>query len=139
MQLNLKEIEFETNHLENFVSFLTQVLDIEVKIKNNTHVFELSGIKVRIKSDQGWIERSRMTAFTQFDFHFSDISDLEDLKDKHEFFCYRHGLQSQNTQLQQVGDRYTLDLIDPDGRIWKMIYEQQPAVSLTEESHHRYS
>ena len=112
--MKLSGLTLETIYFEDYLSFLTEVLELELN--------ELTDISMRLDLDSTWLEIKKVpSAPHQVASHveFSLNADEYDaLKQKVSFFYYRRG----PTRFLFLGaDTQLCRLVDPDGRVWRFV------------------
>lgn len=108
----------ETEHFEDYLSFLTEVLELNVR--------EISDLSMRLDLQSTWIEIKRVMKVphqvsTLVEFTL-DAEEYGDMVQKISFFYYRKGpcrflfIHSDDNRCQ---------IVDPDGREWRFTREYQ--------------
>lgn len=120
--MKLLGLTLETTHFEDYLSFLTEVLELELAyLDDHSMHLELQGNFLEIrKSDIAPQHKNLLIRFAL------DPDEYKSLVNKISFFTYRKG--------ESVFQVETLDakicrLIDPDGRAW--CFSHIPTFSLT--------
>lgn len=127
--MKLSGLTLETIYFEDYLSFLTEVLELELQ--------ELTDISMRLDLNSTWLEIMKVpTASHQgaSNVEFAlEQDEYEALIKKVDFFYYRRG----PTRFLFLGaDKQFCRLVDPDGRLWRFVPEtaakviRQPALSL---------
>jgi hypothetical protein len=110
--MRLSGLSLETAYFEDYLSFLTEVLELEL--------FELTEITMRLDLKSTWLEIKKVpTAPHQVASHVEFCLDEEEyraLKQKVSFFYYRRG--ASRFLFLGAGAVYC-ELVDPDGRVWR--------------------
>lgn len=129
--MRLSGLTLETVYFEDYLSFLTEVLELEL--------FELTDISMRLDLMSTWIEIKKVpvaphTVASNVEFCLDDEG-FEALKQKVSFFYYRRG----PTRFLFLGaEDDACNLVDPDGRVWRFRREthqvQQPSLQQSENS-----
>lgn len=114
--MKLSGLTLETIHFEDYLSFLTEVLELELT--------ELTDISMRLDLKSTWLEIKKVpTAPHQVasNVEFSMSADeYTALKQRVDFFYYRRG----PTRFLFLGaDHHLCSLVDPDGRLWRFVPE----------------
>ncbi len=110
--MKLCGLSLETLYFEDYLSFLTEVLELELQ--------ELTDISMRLDLNQTWLEIKKAPvqgnqATSCIEFSLSAL-EYEALKHKVSFFYYRKG--PSRFLLLDVADDLCR-LLDPDGRVWR--------------------
>ena len=110
--MRLSGLTFETIYFEDYLSFLTEVLELEL--------FDLSDKSMRLDLNDTWLEIRRATSATdqvtgKIEFHLSH-EEYDALAQKMSFFYYRRG-GTRFLLLDEINDGW--EIIDPDGRSWQ--------------------
>lgn len=110
--MRLSGLTLETVYFEDYLSFLTEVLELELT--------ELTDISIRLDLQGTWLEIKNVpTAPHQVasNVEFSlNAEEFQDLVHKVSFFYYRRG-PSRFLFLGVQGS--TCGVVDPDGRVWR--------------------
>lgn len=110
--MRLSGITLETEFFEDYLSFLTEVLELELH--------ELTDISMRLDLESTWLEIKKIPSTpslpsTVIEFTLSPLEYL-DLVRKVNFFYYRKG----PSRFLLLGhDHKTCQITDPDGREWR--------------------
>lgn len=112
--MKLSGLTLETIHFEDYLSFLTEVLELELQ--------ELTDISMRLDLHDTWLEIKKVpTAPHQVasNVEFAlEPEEYEALKQRVSFFYYRRG----PTRFLFLGaDNQLCNLVDPDGRLWRFV------------------
>lgn len=112
--MKLSGLTLETIYFEDYLSFLTEVLELELQ--------ELTDLSMRLDLNDTWLEIKKVpTAPHQVasNVEFSLTPDeYEALKQRVSFFYYRRG----TARFLFLGaDENFCRLIDPDGRTWRFV------------------
>ncbi len=112
--MKLSGLTLETIHFEDYLSFLTEVVELEL--------MELTDHSMRLDLNSTWLEIKKVpTAPHQVasNVEFSmDREEYEALRQRIDFFYYRRG----PTGFVFAGvDHHLCQLVDPDGRLWRFI------------------
>ena len=111
-QMKLSGLTLETIYFEDYLSFLTEVLELELQ--------ELTDISMRLDLVETWLEIKKVPVAphqlaTNVEFSLSS-EEYEALKQRVSFFYYRVG----PTRFLFLGaDNDLCSLVDPDGRVWR--------------------
>lgn len=110
--MRLSGLTLETVYFEDYLSFLTEVLELEL--------CELTDISMRLDLSSTWLEIKKVPSAphvvaTNVEFGL-DPEEYEALTQKVTFFYYRKG-PSRFLFLGHDVDR--CELVDPDGRVWR--------------------
>jgi hypothetical protein len=116
--MRLSGITLETVYFEDYLSFLTEVLELELH--------ELTDISMKLDLQGTWLEILKVPSAphqvaSNVEFQL-DPSEYDDLKHKVTFFYYRKG-PSRFLFLGSTEEK--CEVIDPDGRVWR--FRQVPA------------
>ena len=111
--MKLRGLTLETQHFQEYLSFLTEVLDLEVtEMKDDSMKFDLEGTWLEIKSTA--FSPLMISGILEF---FLPVSEYQELYHKVDFYSYRKlsGLFKilSHTPIACV-------LSDPDGRSWRI-------------------
>jgi hypothetical protein len=110
--MRLSGLTLETVYFEDYLSFLTEVLELEL--------YELTDISMRLDLTQTWLEIKKVPSAPHqvaSNVEFSlDAEEFDALTQKVSFFYYRRGA-SRFLFLGADDDR--CELVDPDGRVWR--------------------
>lgn len=116
--MKLSGLTLETIYFEDYLAFLTEVLELELK--------ELTDISMRLDLTNTWLEIKKVPTAphqvaSNVEFALAP-EDYEALKQKVSFFYYRRG----PTRFLYLGaDHQLCSLVDPDGRVWRFVPEYQ--------------
>lgn len=110
--MRLSGLTLETVYFEDYLSFLTEVLELEL--------FELTDISMRLDLQGTWLEIKKVPSAPHqvaSNVEFSlDHDEFDALTQKVSFFYYRRG----SSRFLFLGaDKECCDLVDPDGRVWR--------------------
>ncbi len=109
--MRLLGLRLDTNHFEDYLSFLTEVLELELAYLDDTSMhLKLQGNVVEIRKVASAPQHKNL--FIRFSL---DPDEYESLVNKISFFYYRKGQTS--FQVENL-DSKCCSLIDPDGRAW---------------------
>jgi hypothetical protein len=109
--MKLNGLSLHTNFFEDYLSFMSEVLELEVLELTDTSLkFDLCGTWLEIKKKSSPV--SEVDCQISFDL---DRLEYEAIVKKINFFYYRKEIS--RFGLNRL-DRQNCDLIDPDGRIW---------------------
>lgn len=116
--MKLSGLTLETIYFEDYLSFLTEVLELELQ--------ELTDISMRLDLNSTWLEIKKVpTAPRQVASNVEFALNQEEyntLKQRIDFFYYRKG----PTRFLFLGaDKHLCNLVDPDGRVWRFVYVQE--------------
>lgn len=119
--MRLSGLTLETAFFEDYLSFLTEVLELELT--------ELTDISMRLDLMGTWLEIKKVTSDNHLvasNVEFSlDAEEFEALVHKVSFFYYRRG---PNRFLFLGSDAQSCQLVDPDGRVWRFRLAEIPLV-----------
>jgi hypothetical protein len=123
--MKLSGLTLETIYFEDYLSFLTEVLELELQ--------ELTDISMRLDLTGTWLEIKKVpTAPHQVasNVEFSlALDEYEALKQKVSFFYYRRG----PTRFLFLGaDDQLCSVVDPDGRLWRFVPQYSHVFSHTQ-------
>lgn len=112
--MKLNGITLETEYFEEYLSFLTEVLELDLQ--------ELTDLSMRLNLQGTWLEIKKVLSAphqvaTVIEFSM-DLSEYEDLLQKVSFFNYRRG---PSRFIYMDSDEEQCRVIDPDGRTWRFI------------------
>lgn len=112
--MKLSGLTLETIYFEDYLSFLTEVLELELQ--------ELTDISMRLDLKETWLEIKKVPTAphqvaSNVEFSLSP-DEYEALKQRVSFFYYRRG---PNRFLFLGADDKLCYLIDPDGRVWRFV------------------
>lgn len=112
--MKLCGLSLETAYLEDYLSFLVEVLELEL--------FELTDISMKLELQGTWLEIKKVPeaphqVATHIEFHLS-FDEYEALKQKVSFFYYRRG---PSRFLPLSVDQEICSIVDPDGRLWRFL------------------
>ncbi len=113
--MKLSGLTLETIYFEDYLSFLTEVLELELQ--------ELTDISMRLDLNSTWLEIKKVpTAPHQVASNVEFALNQEEyisLKQRVDFFYYRKG----PTRFLFLGaDHHLCNLVDPDGRLWRFVF-----------------
>ena len=116
--MKLSGLTLETVYFEDYLSFLTEVLELELT--------ELTDISMRLDLNLTWLEIKKVPIApyqVASNVEFSlEYEEYEALIQKVDFFYYRRG----PTRFLFLGaDKQMCNLVDPDGRLWRFVPEQR--------------
>lgn len=110
--MRLSGLTLETAHFEDYLSFLTEVLELDLT--------ELTEISMRLDLNGAWLEIKKVTTSVHHvasNVEFShNAHEYEALVQKINFFYYRRGA---SRFLFLGADDESCQLVDPDGRVWR--------------------
>lgn len=110
--MKLSGLTLETIYFEDYLSFLTEVLELELE--------ELTDISMRLDLQSSWLEIKKIPESAHqvaSNVEFSlDHEEFNALVQKVTFFYYRRG---PSRFLFLGADEGKCEVIDPDGRIWR--------------------
>ncbi len=115
--MRLSGLTLETVYFEDYLSFLTEVLELEL--------FELTDISMRLDLQGTWLEVKKVPTApylvaSNVEFLLDGV-EFEALAQKVSFFYYRRGA----SRFLFLGtDEERCDLVDPDGRVWRFKLER---------------
>lgn len=110
--MRLSGLTLETVYFEDYLSFLTEVLELELT--------ELTDISMRLDLSSTWLEIKKVPSAphvvaTKVEFGL-DSDEFLALTHKVTFFYYRKG----PSRFLLLGhDHEKCELVDPDGRVWR--------------------
>lgn len=110
--MRLSGLTLETVYFEDYLSFLTEVLELEL--------FELTDISMRLDLQGTWLEIKKVPnaphqVASNVEFSLED-EEYQALTQKVSFFYYRKGA---SRFLYLGADEAYCHLVDPDGRVWR--------------------
>ena len=110
--MKLSGLTLETVYFEDYLSFLTEVLELEL--------FELTDISMRLDLQGTWLEIKKVPSAPHevaSNVEFSlDLDEFKALTQRVSFFYYRRGA----CRFLYLGaDGAVCDVVDPDGRVWR--------------------
>lgn len=112
--MKLSGLTLETVYFEDYLSFLTEVLELELQ--------ELTDISMRLDLNSTWLEIKKVPVAPHqvaSNVEFSlEPAEYEALKQKVSFFYYRRG---PSRFLLLGADSQHCSLVDPDGRVWRFV------------------
>jgi hypothetical protein len=109
--MRLLGLTLETIHFEDYLSFLTEVLELELaELSEDSMVLELQGTWLEIKKSSSAPKQSEL--LVRF---ITTHEEYESLVNKISFFYYRKG---ETSFLISSLDHENCSLTDPDGRQW---------------------
>lgn len=110
--MRLSGLTLETVYFEDYLSFLTEVLELEL--------FELTDISMRLDLQGTWLEIKNVPSAPHqvaSNVEFSlDSEEYFALNQKVSFFYYRRGA---SRFLFLGANDFLCELVDPDGRVWR--------------------
>lgn len=110
--MRLSGLTFETIYFEDYLSFLTEVLELDLH--------ELTNSTMRLDLNETWLEIVKVESAphqTVRNIEFSvDAEEFEALKQKLTFFYYRKGPSRFLVLPTESG---AFKVVDPDGRNWE--------------------
>ncbi len=120
--MKLRGLSLETVYFEDYLSFLTEVLELELE--------ELTDISMRLDLQGTWLEIKKVpsaphTVASNVEFSLED-EEYRALTQKVSFFYYRKG-PSRFLFLGSESKR--CEVVDPDGRVWRFVNQAPDAVS----------
>lgn len=112
--MKLSGLTLETVYFEDYLSFLTEVLELELQ--------ELTDISMRLDLNSTWLEIKKVPVAphqvaSNVEFSLGP-AEYEALKQKVSFFYYRRG---PSRFLLLGADSQHCSLVDPDGRVWRFV------------------
>lgn len=114
--MRLAGLTLETEYFEDYLSFLTEVLELELK--------ELTDISMRLDLQDTWLEIKKVPIAPHqvaSNVEFSlDRNEYEALVQKVNFFYYRKG---PSRFLFLGADASVCGVVDPDGRVWRFHHQ----------------
>ena len=118
--MKLLGLTLDTQHFEDYLSFLTEVLELELdQLGEDSMRLRLQGNTLEIR--KGATAPQHKNLFIRFELA---AEEYESLLRKISFFAYRKGQSS--FQLERVAEE-KCTLIDPDGRAW--CFSHVPTIS----------
>jgi hypothetical protein len=110
--MRLCGLTLETVYFEDYLSFLTEVLELEL--------FELTDISMRLDLQGTWLEIKKVPSAphqvaSNVEFTMNQ-EEYDALKQKVSFFYYRRG---SSRFLSMGANQAFCELVDPDGRLWR--------------------
>ena len=114
--MRLSGLTLETIYFEDYLSFLTEVLELEL--------YELTDISMRLDLQGTWLEIKKVPGAphqvaSNVEFILNS-EEFDDLQQKVSFFYYRKG-PSRFLYLDTTDRK--CELVDPDGRVWRFVDE----------------
>lgn len=123
--MRLSGLTLETVHFEDYLSFLTEVLELELN--------ELTDISMRLDLTSTWLEIKQVPSAPHqvaSNVEFSlDAAEFHALTQKVTFFYYRKG-PSRFLFLGSTSER--CEVVDPDGRAWRFKNAEAPVLQVCE-------
>ena len=123
--MRLTGLTLETEYFEEYLSFLTEVLELELQ--------ELTDISMKLDLQKTWLEIKKVPQAPHqvaSNIVFSLLEDeFEDLVNKVNFFYYRRG-PSRFLYLESAKE--SCCIVDPDGRVWRFQLERSLPYGSTE-------
>jgi hypothetical protein len=112
--MKLSGLTLETTHFEDYLSFLTEVLELELH--------ELTDISMKLDLQGTWLEILKVPSAPHqvaSNVEFSlDAAEFEAMKHKVTFFYYRKG----PSRFLYLGANHSkCEVVDPDGRVWRFV------------------
>jgi hypothetical protein len=111
--MRLIGITLETVYFEDYLSFLTEVLELELN--------ELTDISMRLDLQNTWLEIKKIPSAPHqvaSNVEFSlDEDEFQALIQRVNFFYYRKG---SSKFILLKSSKEICELVDPDGRIWRL-------------------
>ena len=109
--MRLSGLTLETIYFEDYLSFLTEVLELEL--------FDLTDKSMRLELQDTWLEIRKATSDPhqmtgKIEFHLSH-EEYDALAQKMSFFYYRRGATG-FLLLEKMNEGW--EIVDPDGRSW---------------------
>lgn len=121
--MRLSGLTLETVYFEDYLSFLTEVLELEL--------FELTDISMRLDLQGTWLEIKKVPSAPHqvaSNVEFSlDEEEFNALTQKVSFFYYRRGA---SRFLYLGADKERCEVVDPDGRVWRFKSTSSPLLIL---------
>jgi hypothetical protein len=115
LPMRLAGLTLETEFFEDYLSFLTEVLELELQ--------ELTDISMRLDLQNTWLEIKKVPSAhqvaTNVEFALNK-NEYENMVSKVSFFYYRKG---PSRFLFLGADDQKCQLVDPDGRLWRFQLE----------------
>jgi hypothetical protein len=110
--MRLTVLSLETAYFEDYLSFLTEVLELELH--------EMTEISMRLDFEGTWLEIKKIPSASyqvasNLEFGL-EAEEYEALRKKVSFFYYRRGACR---FLYLSSDEFSCDVVDPDGRLWR--------------------
>ncbi len=112
--MKVSGLTLETIYFEDYLSFLTEVLELELD--------DLTETSMRLVFDSTWFEIKKVSeaphqSATSVEFSLSE-DEYQALVQKVSFFYYRRG----PTRFLYLGtDSFDCKVVDPDGRTWRFV------------------
>ncbi len=109
--MNLSGLVLETIYFEDYLSFLTEVLELDLEA--------LAENEMRLNLDRTWLRIKKApseikSGLSQIQFSFTP-EEFDSIRKKVTFFYYRRG--ENKFSLLEENESF-FNLLDPDGRIW---------------------
>lgn len=126
--MKLRGLSLETVYFEDYLSFLTEVLELELE--------ELTDISMRLDLQGTWLEIKKVpsaphTVASNVEFSLGE-DEYQALTQKVSFFYYRKG-PSRFLFLGSESNR--CEVVDPDGRVWRFVNQSPDAFSAATNTH----
>jgi hypothetical protein len=122
--MRLSGLSLQTEYFEDYLSFLTEVLELELK--------ELTDISMKLDLSSTWLEIKKVPMAThQVASHVEFLlteDEFEAMVHRISFFYYRKG---PSRFLYLGASPAQCELVDPDGRLWR--FRNELSLSLSSE------
>lgn len=125
--MRLSGLTLETTYFEDYLSFLTEVLELEL--------YELTDISMRLDLGNTWLEVKKVPSeiyqvASNIEFSVT-ASEFEALAQKVSFFYYRKG----PTRFIFLGvEESACSVVDPDGRVWRFSLDHVAPLVITNDA-----
>ena len=117
--MQLQQIVLYSPDKKKLASFLSQLFECEIELKNNGLRINASGVKLLLQDPPKKKKRAKQSLDTILDYHCANIHELEQLKSKIEFIYYRLGEKKITAlAMQKTEQGFFIEFYDPDGRLW---------------------
>ena len=117
MGLKLREIELLTKDKQALSSFLSELLEMEVRPHQEQVLLEREDLTLVVTEVEG-LRRQNSHMFVRFE--TDSVKELEHLASRWEFLNYRYQLSSQKKPgVRNDGTWSSLQILDLDGRRWE--------------------
>lgn len=119
MDITLSKIFIPTHDKARALKFLTFIFDCEILTDSQNIDYTVLG-----STQLYFLETSdKLTQTMPFcSFNIQEADELENIKQKIQFFCYREDLEVPSLKLS----KNSIDFFDFDGNLWKIDYNQLP-------------
>ena len=128
--IGFHRILLESHEPEVLSNFLSQVFDVEADYLED-------GIEITIDHTKFFImtsDKKRLNKNLSFEFYAVSKLELEEFKQKLEFYFYTHQSAPKNIKMTENG----LQFEDTDGRSWRVALQNQPMLRETDRNNVRF-